>query len=80
MMKFVAISDVHIKHSQDDASRLLVKFLNHSEVKNSEKIFLLGDIFDLMCGPHEEYFERFNDVFSAIESHISAGREVHYSE
>jgi UDP-2,3-diacylglucosamine hydrolase len=79
-MKFVAISDVHIKHSQDDASHLLIKFLSHQETRDSDKIFLLGDIFDLMCGPHSAYFDRFADVFGAIEKLIIDGKEVHYVE
>lgn len=79
-MKFVAISDVHIKHSQDDASRLLISFLNHPETQSADKIFLLGDIFDLMCGPHKAYYERFSDVFQAMEKIIIAGKEIHYTE
>lgn len=79
-MKFVAISDVHIKQSQDDASHLLVKFLTHPHTQSSDKVFLLGDIFDLMCGPHLAYFDRFSDVFETIEKLIISGREVHYSE
>jgi len=79
-MKFVAISDVHIKHSQDDASHLLINFLKHPETLGADKIFLLGDIFDLMCGPHEEYFDRFSDVFGQIEQLILQGKEIHYTE
>ncbi len=79
-MKFVAISDVHIKHSKDDASRLLIHFLESSEAQSADKIFLLGDIFDLMCGPHKEYYDRFIDVFQAMEKIIISGKEIHYAE
>jgi len=79
-MKFVAISDVHIKHSQDDASHLLIKFFNHPETQSADRVFLLGDIFDLMCGPHSKYFDRFSDVFGAMEKLIIDGKEIHYTE
>jgi UDP-2,3-diacylglucosamine hydrolase len=79
-MKFVAISDVHIKHSKDDASHLLVKFFSHSETQTAQKVFLLGDIFDLMCGPHSDYLTRFEDVFEAMVKLIIDGKEVHYVE
>lgn len=79
-MKFVAISDVHIKHTHDEASHLLIKFFNHPETKSSDKVFLLGDIFDLMCGPHLSYFDRFQDVFGEIEKLILDGKEIHYTE
>ena len=55
-MKIVAISDVHVKTPHDDADHVLCNFLTNPTVTTSDYVLLLGDIFDLMCGPHKEYF------------------------
>ena len=58
-MKIVAISDVHVKVPHDDADHLLCRFLTNPIVTSADYILLLGDIFDLMCGPHKAYLENF---------------------
>lgn len=57
-MKYAVISDVHVKHPGDNAEKLLLTFLRNDEVRSSDAIFLIGDIFDLMVGPHSQYFSR----------------------
>lgn len=79
-MKFCSISDVHVKKSGDDAEKLLLAFLRNSDVQSSDIIFLLGDIFDLMIGPHSQYFSRFSNYFEEIKLLIKNGKRICYVE
>jgi UDP-2,3-diacylglucosamine hydrolase len=79
-MKFSIISDVHVKKSGDFAEQLLLEFLRNTDVQSSDVIFLLGDIFDLMIGPHSQYFSRFQEYFSEIKKLILKGKKICYVE
>lgn len=79
-MKFSAISDIHVKKSGDQAEVLLLEFLRNPDVQSSDVIFLLGDIFDLMIGPHSQYFVRFQNYFNEIQKLISNGKRICYVE
>jgi UDP-2,3-diacylglucosamine hydrolase len=79
-MKFSAISDVHIKAAGDQAEVLLLAFLRNPDVQSSDIIFLLGDIFDLMIGPHSQYFSRYQNYFAEIQSLIKKGKKICYVE
>ena len=75
-----SISDIHIKKSGDDRSKLLLNFLKHEKVVNSKYIFLLGDIFDLMIGNHHEYLFEFSEIFEEIVKLCNRGKRVYYFE
>lgn len=77
-MKLSIISDVHIKNPGDQAEVLLLSFLNNQEVLNSDGIVLLGDIFDLMVGPHSQYFARFSNYFETIKILIENNKKIFY--
>ncbi|MCO4792948.1 MAG: UDP-2,3-diacylglucosamine diphosphatase [Bacteriovoracaceae bacterium] len=79
-MKIVSISDVHIKEQGDEASQLFEKFLTHEKVVNSEEIFLLGDIFDLMVGNKDEYIEKYRETFTLLEKLLISGKNIFYFE
>lgn len=79
-MKISAVSDVHIKYPSDNADRFLCSFLDHPEVINSEYILLLGDIFDLMCGPHEEYLTMYAHIFDRMDRLQKSGKKVYFFE
>jgi UDP-2,3-diacylglucosamine hydrolase len=79
-MKITAISDVHIKTRHDDADQLLVRFLQHPDTQSADLVFLLGDIFDLMCGPHNAYLEEFEHIFKLLTGLMEAGKKVYYFE
>lgn len=79
-MRIATISDVHIKESGDAAELLLVKFLQHPLVQNCHYVALLGDIFDLMCGPHAIYLKQFEKVFKAIDGLHQKGVRIIYIE
>ena len=79
-MKVSAISDVHVKVPHDDADRLLCHFLTHPQVIESDYILLLGDIFDLMCGPHAEYLKQFDHIFNLMDQLVKKGKKVLFFE
>lgn len=79
-MKISTISDVHIKSSGDRAERLLISFLRSQDVRESNVVFLLGDIFDLMIGPHSQYFARFEVFFKELKILLELGVKVCYVE
>ena len=79
-MKIAAISDVHVKTPYDDADHLLCHFLTNPIVTSSDYVLLLGDIFDLMCGPHKEYLEKFGHIFDLIDQLLIQGKKVFFFE
>lgn len=79
-MKIAAISDVHVKTPHDEADRLLCAFLDHPEVQSSQYVLLLGDIFDLMCGPHQEYLKDYSHLFDRMDSLHKKGKKVFFLE
>lgn len=79
-MKISAISDIHVKSSGDQAETLLLAFLRNPDVESSDVIFLLGDIFDLMIGPHSQYFSRFPNYFLELKNLLLKGKRICYVE
>lgn len=79
-MKIAAISDVHVKAPHDEADKLLCSFLSHPEVQSSDYILLLGDIFDLMCGPHDEYLRSFGHIFTLMDELQKKKKKVYFFE
>src|SRR5690606_27550889 len=79
-MRISAISDVHVKEENDQAFDLLLKFLKHPLVRESNYVVLLGDIFDLMCGNHIEYLYEFEEIFSEIDRLANTGVKVLFFE
>jgi UDP-2,3-diacylglucosamine hydrolase len=79
-MKVSAISDVHVKNPGDEAEKLLIAFLNHKLVQDSDYIFLMGDIFDLMCGPHDEYLRDFGHLFDLLLKLEQNGAKIFFFE
>lgn len=80
-MKFVSISDVHIKNSDNCPNyHLFLKFLSSKEVHESESVFLLGDIFDIMVGNHKQYIEEYSEIFNNLIKLSKAGKEIIYIE
>jgi len=77
-MKISAISDVHIKDQTDYATSKFFEFLDHPRVKESNIVFLLGDIFDLMVGPFDEYLNQFELIFLKLHHLIKRGVKIYY--
>jgi UDP-2,3-diacylglucosamine hydrolase len=79
-MKFVTISDVHIKEPGDEAEVLFMSFLSSDEVAQSDAIFLLGDIFDLMVGGYLGYRIKFKTVFNKLIGLCMQGKIIYQFE
>jgi UDP-2,3-diacylglucosamine hydrolase len=79
-MKYAVISDVHVKNPGDNAENLLLSFLNNKTVQECDGIFLLGDIFDLMIGPHSQYFSRFSNYFKTLKNLLENNKKIYYVE
>jgi len=79
-MKISAISDVHIKIPFDQADELLCKFLDHPFVVESDYILLLGDIFDLMCGPHSQYLKEYKHIFDKLDLLLKNNKKIYFTE
>ncbi len=79
-MKISAISDVHVKSPGDPADLLLQRFFDHPDVLSSQHVLLLGDIFDLMTGQHDEYLKEFGHLFRKMDELVKKGIQVHFFE
>lgn len=79
-MSFVSISDIHVQHPGDDRYQLLLKFMRHQKTVSAHEVFFLGDIFDLMVGPHLEYLVLYQDFFDELKNLLTQGKIVHYFE
>ena len=79
-MSFVSISDVHIKSKDDEAQRFFLQFLQHPKTQAAQKIYLLGDIFDLIVGPKIEWLFKFHTVFFELSKLVKQGKEIHFIE
>lgn len=79
-MRISTISDVHVKNEGDEASELLMSFMNNSTVLESDYIIFLGDIFDFMFGGHNEYLHKYNKFFSKLTELLRAGKRIVYME
>ncbi len=74
------ISDVHIKVPGDKAYKLFLSFLRDPIVKKSEKVVLLGDIFDFVVGGDQGFIKEFQEVFDEIKSLLREGKQVYFIE
>ena len=79
-MNCVFISDLHIKRPDDLASRIFLEFCHHSHTLHSDKVFLLGDIFDHLIGSHPEYLKKYAFFFEELEKFLELDKEVIYVE
>jgi len=79
-MHLYSISDLHIKSPEDQNYKILINLLGDIYKKKPKVLVLLGDIFDLMVGPKEEYVENYRKYFSRIEDFLNQGCIVYNFE
>lgn len=79
-MIWTSISDIHIKPHDQKSQEILLTFLDKSYEMNAEKIFLLGDIFDLMVGSHDEYLDQYPEIFGKIAEGIKKNINIYFFE
>lgn len=77
-MAIYAISDIHVK--MDGVNSDVLKSFLKLDFKQGDTVYFLGDIFDLLIGPHSQYFDLFDWFFNRLKEVISLGVEVHYFE
>lgn len=77
-MAIYAISDIHVK-TDGLNSEVLRSFIS-LDFKEGDTIYFLGDIFDLLIGPHSQYFELFNWYFDKLKELVANNVEIHYFE
>ncbi|MDC1173849.1 UDP-2,3-diacylglucosamine diphosphatase [Bacteriovoracaceae bacterium] len=79
-MKISITSDIHIKEKGDEGYQYLFSFLKSPKIQNSDKVILLGDIFDLMVGNRIEYITEFEEIFQLLKKLCEKGVEVYFFE
>ncbi len=70
------ISDIHVKWDLKNAEYL--KSFLALDFKAGDRIYLLGDIFDLMVGSYREYESHYNWFFDRIRELTKCGITVFY--
>ncbi|RZF23155.1 UDP-2,3-diacylglucosamine diphosphatase [Halobacteriovorax vibrionivorans] len=70
------ISDIHVKWDMTN-SEPLKKFLE-IDFKPEDRIYFLGDIFDLMVGSYDEYEGHYDWFFTRIKELAKAGLKIFY--
>jgi UDP-2,3-diacylglucosamine hydrolase len=79
-VKFVSISDLHIRESSDQGAQALQSFFDHPATHSAETVLFLGDIFDLMAGFHKQYYEKYMFFFEGVLRLLEQGKKVFFFE
>lgn len=79
-MKISCISDIHVDKSAGEPYALLIKFMEHPKVEESDRVAFLGDIFDHLTGEHYGYIGKYPRFFDKIAELIKSGKHVHFVE
>ena len=77
-MSIYMISDIHVK--MDGQNLEILKSFMSLPFEKGDELYLLGDIFDLLIGPHQEYKKLYKFFFQRIDELISLGVPIHYFE
>jgi UDP-2,3-diacylglucosamine hydrolase len=70
-------SDVHVAAEQPQISDRFLRFLDQV-MQDGQRLFLLGDIFDLWVGPKQKRLPYVKPVLRKLREAAAAGVEVHY--
>ncbi len=76
-MIIYCVSDVHIKKERDPACLLFWRFLE--ECERADVVVLLGDIFDLLVGGHQDWKTHYPETFSRLNK-LAEEKPVYYLE
>lgn len=80
MIRALFVSDIHIVSSSDPKHGLFLRFLDKCLELRPERLFLVGDIFDLWISDRRYFVENYRDVIERIRLLRERGVEVHYFE
>lgn len=78
-MSAIFLSDVHLDDPAAMKTKLVIRFLQEI-ASRFERIFLLGDIFDVWPATTPYLLNRFAPVLETIRGLVKDGHEVHYFE
>jgi UDP-2,3-diacylglucosamine hydrolase len=79
-MSFASISDIHLDKNNTASIECFKRFICNPHVQRATHIGLLGDIFDLVAGNHEEYLIRWDLVFGWIKEQCHSGKMIYFAE
>ncbi len=79
-MRAVFVSDIHIGSPEDRRAVLFLGVLDSWLLNPPEKVFLLGDIFDLWIADRKYFVDRYARIIEKVHALVQAGVEVHYFE
>jgi UDP-2,3-diacylglucosamine hydrolase len=74
----VVVSDVHMRHPEDERTKLFCNFL--SELPPCDTLILLGDIFDFINARQHFYYDYWRKVFSQLSRLRESGVKVVFIE
>lgn len=78
-MSAVFLSDVHLRDADSVKSRLVIRFFQEV-ASRFEKIFILGDLFDVWPGTTPYLTKEFKPVTDTLRGLVKDGHSVYYIE
>lgn len=78
-MSAIFLSDVHLRDSHGPKAQLILRFFREI-VQRHERLFILGDLFDVWPGTDRFLWDRFEPILNALGELYRSGCEIHYIE
>jgi len=78
-MTAIFMSDVHLRDADSVKTKLVIRFLQEV-ASRFERLYILGDLFDIWPGTNTFLLSKFAPVIEALEGLVKKGCEVHYVE
>jgi UDP-2,3-diacylglucosamine hydrolase len=79
-MKYVVISDVHARQRHDQRYLKLLAFLETKHVLECDILVLLGDVFEFLVGPYQEFYDEFFAFFDKLKDYCRSGKQIWWIE
>ncbi len=78
-MRAIIVSDVHLEDLSAARDRHFLHFLE-THTKDIDRLYVLGDLFDVWPGTSQTLIDRFAPVFKVFADVVKRGGQVHYIE
>ncbi len=78
-MRALIVSDVHLCDLEDQKGRHFFSFLKEQS-KNLDRLYVLGDLFDVWPGSSPLLVKRFQPLFDFFAEFVGRGGQIHYVE
>jgi len=76
----IFVSDIHIASASDEKCKQFLRFLDKCQELLPEKLFLVGDIFDLWLSDRDHFVSEYSEVVERMIRLRDSGVEIHYFE